>query len=152
MFNLKNGGVICKIVYLRVICRTAATKELEVRMKQGNSEQIFIKMEKGTTIDQIGKEIERYLNENKYSVIYHYINAGATNEESGITELSFSVQHVNKIDTIIIEYSFPQEGGSRFLGHVFHLNLKELPTKLNESIIKWVNEDITRAQKELMKH
>ena len=85
-------------------------------------------------------------------MVYDYIGVVTTNEKTGITELSFSVQHVNKSDILIIEYNFQQEGGSKFLGHVFHLNLKVFPTKLNESIIKWINEDIVRAQKELMKH
>ena len=108
--------------------------------------------QQGRRLDDLAKkEIELYLNQNKKDVYYTFTGIGNEDAETGITELKFYVQFANKGDDIIIEYSFPNEGGSRFQGHVFHLNL-QTPSKLNGSVNSWIQEDITRAEQELMKH
>lgn len=105
-----------------------------------------------TTIEDLGLEIEGYLNANTNDLSYKFLHASEKDEGTGINEVTFSAAHVNREDQIIIELSLPQEGGSRFRGHVFHLKLKEDPTKLNGTVTGWIKQDIDRAEQELMKH
>ncbi|SDL86204.1 hypothetical protein [Pedobacter antarcticus] len=107
----------------------------------------------GKSLEDLSQEeIVFYLNQNKHNVQYTFNGLGATDTKTDTTELRFTVQHVNIIDSIVIYYSFPDEGGRRFNERVFHLKLQALPTKLNDSINRWVQEDITMAEQELMTH
>ncbi len=61
-------------------------------------------------IDDIGREIEGYLNANNKNVTYSFLSAGDKDETTGINVLRFSVHFVNTYETFLIDYSLPQEG------------------------------------------
>jgi hypothetical protein len=105
------------------------------------------------TIEEIGEEIEEYLNENANGLIYTFITSSEKDEATGINELTFDVQHHIRTWRFILEHTLTQEGSTSDVhrGHIFRLKLKpwldhEQPM---QTVKNWMANDINNAEEGL---
>jgi hypothetical protein len=103
------------------------------------------------TKEEIGREIQDYLNKSTKDMQYTFLGAKMVDDEIGTIELKYDTQYLAlRRGDIFLEFTIIEEGNHDDInmGNVFYLNLKNVSTEFNSTVIRYITEDVERAEED----